>query len=79
MVANRDGFSPKHFNVGEIKAEEGMGQVLKEKRDILLANVINCKPDEFDSTWELYFGDYMSSGGKAIIEERKAKYEQYFE
>ena len=79
LVANRDGFSPKHFNVGEIKAEEGMGQVLKEKRDILLANVINCKPDEFDSTWELYFGDYMSSGGKAIIEERKAKYEQYFE
>lgn len=78
MVANKDGFSPKNFNVGEIKAEEGMGQVLKEKRDILLANAITCKPEEFDSVWELYYNDYMNSGGKAIIEEREAKYNQYY-
>ena len=79
MTANKDGFAPKHFNVGEIKSEEGMGQVLKEKRDILLANAVTCKPEEFDSVWDLYFGDYMNSGGKAIIEEREAKYKQFYE
>lgn len=78
-VAYHDGFVPKHFNVGEIKAEEGMGQVLKEKRDILLANAVTCKPEEFDSVWELYYNDYLNAGGRAIQEERKAKFEQYFE
>lgn len=79
ITANRDGFAPKDFNVGEIKSEEGMGQVLKEKRDVLFANVITCKPEEFDSVWERYYGEYMDSGARAIQEERKAKYEEFFE
>jgi len=78
LVANNDGFTVKNFNVGEIKAEEGMGQVLKEKRDALFVNAVICKPEEFDAVWDRYYNDYLDSGGRAIQEERKAKFEQFY-
>jgi len=78
-TAMNDGFAPKHFNVGEIKAEAGMGQVLKDKRDILLAQAVTCKPEEFDAVWDAGYQDYLNSGGQAIIDERKAAYEKYYE
>jgi putative aldouronate transport system substrate-binding protein len=78
-IANRDGFVPQNFNVGEIKAEEGMGQVLKDKRDILLAQAIICPTDQFDEVWDELFQDYLNSGGQAIIDERLAAYEKFYE
>ena len=78
-MAMNGGFTPKHFNCGEIQAEAGMGQVLKEKRDILYAQAIVCSPSDFDSVWDNYFQDYLNSGGQAIIDERRAAYEKYYE
>lgn len=78
-MAMNGGFTPKHFNCGEIQSEAGMGQVLKEKRDILFAQAIVCSPSEFDSVWDKYFQDYLNSGGQAIIDERRAAYEKYYE
>lgn len=77
-TAMNDGFTPKNFNVGEIKSEAGMGQVLKEKRDILFAQAITCKPEEFDAVWEAGYKEYLNAGGQAIIDERKALYEKYY-
>ena len=67
-----------HFNVGEIKAEEGMGQALKEKRDTLLTKAVVAKPEDFDAIWDAGMQDYLNSGGQAIIDERRAKYEEIF-
>ncbi|HKL87033.1 MAG TPA: sugar ABC transporter substrate-binding protein [Treponemataceae bacterium] len=67
-----------NFNVGEIKAEEGMGPALKEKRDNMLVQSIVAKPAQFDSIYDNGMKDYMSSGGKAIIDERAAKYAAFF-
>lgn len=77
-TAMNDGFAPKHFNVGEIKSEEGMGQVLKEKRDILLAQAVICPVEQFDAVWDAGYQDYLDSGAQAIINERKAAYEKYY-
>jgi putative aldouronate transport system substrate-binding protein len=78
-TAMNDGFSPKHFNCGEIKAETGMGQVLKEKRDILLAQAVICSTSDFDAVWDAGYQDYLDSGAQAIIDERRAAYEKYYE
>jgi len=75
--AMRDGFAPKNFNVGEIKSEAGMGQVLKEKRDILFAQAVTCKPEEFDAVWEAGYQEYLNAGGQAIIDERRAALEKF--
>jgi len=68
----------KKFNVGEIKAEEGMGPALAEKRDKLLIQAVVAKPEEFDAVWDRGYADYLRSGGQAIIDERRAKYEKYY-
>lgn len=56
-----------------------MGQVLKDKRDILLAQAIICPTDQFDEVWDELFQDYLNSGGQAIIDERLAAYEKFYE
>lgn len=68
----------KHVNVGEIKAEEGQGEALKKKRDNLLDQAVVVKPDQFDAVYDKGYQDYLSSGGKAIIDERKAAYEKLY-
>lgn len=78
-AAMNDGFSPKPFNVGEIKSEEGMGQVLKDKRDELFAQVVTAPAADFDSVYDRYFQGYLDAGGQAIIDERLAAYEKYYE
>lgn len=79
VLGMNDGFVPKNFNVGEIKSEDGMGQVLKEKRDNLLAQAVVCKPEDFDKVWDAGYKDYLDSGARAIQEERKAAYEKFYE
>lgn len=78
-ITSHEGLISKNINVGEIKAEEGLGPALKEKRDRLLMQSIVAKPDQFDSVFDSAYKDYLNSGGQAIIDERKASFEEYFE
>jgi ABC-type sugar transport system, periplasmic component len=81
-IANRitthDGRVGKNANVGEIKAEAGQGQALKEKRDNLLSKAVVAPVDKFDSVFDSGMQDYLASGGQAIIDERTAAWEKYF-
>ncbi|MGE5605123.1 MAG: sugar ABC transporter substrate-binding protein, partial [Bacteroidota bacterium] len=78
VTASNDSRIVKHFNCGEIKSEAGMDAALKVKRDNLLVQAIVCKPEDFDKVWNQGFQDYLSSGGQAIIDERRAKYDQFY-
>jgi putative aldouronate transport system substrate-binding protein len=71
-------FTPK-FNVGEIVAETGMGPALDEKRDTLLTRSVVAPRDRFDAEFDGGINDYLNSGGQAIIDERKAAYERFYE
>lgn len=71
-----DGVYVEHHNFGEIKAEEGMGPVLTEKRDRFLTQAVVAPASNFDSVFDGGFNDYLSSGGQAIIDERTAAWEK---
>jgi putative aldouronate transport system substrate-binding protein len=73
-----DGRFVKKFNVGEIKSEAGMGPALGDKRNTLLTKSVVASPSSFDSTFDSGMKDYLSSGGQAIIDERKAAYEKFY-
>lgn len=74
-----DGITLNHYNVGQIKAEEGMGPALSEKRDTLLTQSVVATPDKFDSVFDSGLNDYLSSGGQAIIDEREAAWNEKIE
>ena len=74
-----DGRIIPQFNVGEIKAEEGMGPALSQKRDNFLVQAVSCPPDQFDAVFDAGMQDYLNSGGQAIIDERAAKYAEFYE
>ena len=78
LTDNNARYTP-HYNVGEIKSEEGMGPALAEKRNNFLVQAVVAKPEDFDRVFDAGMRDYLNSGGQAIINERRAKYEQYFE
>jgi len=78
-IMRHDSRITANFNVGEIKAEEGMGPALQEKRNNLLVQAIVADPADFDRVFDRGMQDYLSSGGQAIIDERAAKYAEFFE
>jgi len=79
VTSVKDGYVVPHVNVGEIKAEEGMGTPLKEKRDALYAQAVTAPVDQFDAVWDAGMADYLATGGQAIIDERLAAYEKFYE
>ena len=68
----------KNAKVGEIKAEEGMGTVLQEKRDNMLAQAVTAPAASFDAIYDAGMADYLNSGGQAIIDERIAAWEAVY-
>ena len=48
------------------------------KRDQAYDNAVVCSEADFESVWEAGLSDYLSAGGQAIIDERTAKWEQFF-
>ncbi|WP_026665906.1 extracellular solute-binding protein [Butyrivibrio sp. FC2001] len=65
----------KNVKVPEIKAEDGMGEALGSKRDVVFDTALVAKPEEFDQVWDDAIADYLSSGGQAIIDERTTAFE----
>jgi putative aldouronate transport system substrate-binding protein len=68
----------KNAALGEIKAEEGMGTALSEKRNNFLTQSIVASVDKFDEVFDTGMQDYLNSGGQAIIDERKAAWEKVY-
>ena len=77
-ISAKDGRIGQNVNVGAIKAEEGQGPALAAKRDTLLDQSVVAPADQFDATFDSGLADYLSSGGQAIIDERKAAWEKTF-
>jgi putative aldouronate transport system substrate-binding protein len=67
-----------HANVGAIESEEGMGQVLSDKRDAIYAKAIPASSAQFDAVFDAGYQDWLASGGQAIIDERAAKWKEFY-
>jgi hypothetical protein len=68
----------KAVNVGQIESAEGMEAELNAKRDAMYMQATVCAPAQFDAIWDTYFEDFMSSGARAIMDEREQKWNQFF-
>ena len=77
-VANNGKKPAKNSKITTIKAEEGMGEALNSKRDIIYDTVVVCDPAEFDAKWDELMSDYLNAGGQAIIDERTAAWEALY-
>ena len=77
-IAMTDGIAPKNVNVGIIEAEAGVGDTLSAKRDQLYDQAVVAADGDFDATWDRLMDEYLSAGGQDIIDERAAKWEEFF-
>ena len=77
-ISKADGLEPKNVNVGVIEAEVGVGDTLSAKRDQIYDNAVVASEADFDATWDSFMSDYLSAGGQAIMDERAAKWAEYF-
>ncbi len=78
VYAQTDAVPAKNVNVGAIEAEAGIGDTLSEKRNQVYDQAVVAAEADFDSVWDSLMADYLASGGQAIMDERAAKWEQYF-
>ena len=77
-LALKNGISYANFNLGDIAAAEGMGNVLSDKRKVVLNTSINAPVADFDAVWDAGMADYLASGGQAIMDERMEKWVSAF-
>ena len=77
-LANTDLRIGKNVNVGAISAEENIGDTLSQKRDIAYDKAVVASTADFDKVWDEELKNYLSAGGQAIIDERTAKWEEFF-
>lgn len=77
-IAMTDGIAPKNVNVGIIEAEAGVGDTLSAKRDQLYDQAVVAAEGDFDATWDRLMDEYLSAGGQDIMDERAAKWEEFF-
>lgn len=61
----------KNYKTAPISAEDGMGEALSAKRDIILDTSVSAAVDEFDAVWDEGMEDYLASGGQDIMTERE--------
>lgn len=59
-----------------IEAQTKFGTALLDKFNEIIVKTTMAKPDQFDSIYESMLEDYMRNGGQAILDERKAVYEE---
>ncbi|SCZ76909.1 extracellular solute-binding protein [Pseudobutyrivibrio xylanivorans] len=74
-IAATDNKIAKNVKVPEIVAENGMGEALGSKRDVVYDTALAAKEADFDKVWDSAIEDYLASGGQAIMDERTEKFE----
>lgn len=42
-----------------------------------MSKAVTAAPEDFDAVWDAGIEDWLASGAREIIEERRAKYEEY--
>ncbi|MDC7279897.1 extracellular solute-binding protein [Butyrivibrio fibrisolvens] len=77
-IAATDNKIAKNVKVPEIVAENGMGEALGSKRDVVYDTALAAKEADFDKVWDSAIEDYLASGGQAIMDERTEKFEAKF-
>ena len=77
-LAETDMKPAKNYKTSAIAAEDGMGEALSSKRDILLDTAVTCAVDQFDTVWDEGMADYLASGGQAIMDERAAAWDAVY-
>ncbi len=77
-IAKTDNRPGKNVNVGSISAEEGMGDSLSSKRDIVYDTAVSAAEADFDKVWDSGIEEYLGAGGQAIMDERAEKWEATF-
>ena len=68
----------KNYKTAPISAEDGMGEALAAKRDILLDTAVSAPISDFDAVWDEGMDDYLASGGSAIMEERATAWDAVY-
>lgn len=75
QIANTDVIPPVLMN-RPIEAQTKYGTTLLDKFNEMIVKTTMAKPDQFDAEYEKMMKDYMSSGGQAILDERKEAYKE---
>lgn len=75
QIANTDTI-PLVLMPRPIEAQTKYGTALLDKFNELIVKTTMAKPEQFESEYKSMLEDYMRNGGQAILDERKAVYEE---
>jgi putative aldouronate transport system substrate-binding protein len=59
----------------QLSAAGPVSQTLIDKHSALLAELMICRPQDFDRIWDAGVADWLSSGAQTVLDERAATYQ----
>ncbi len=77
-IEQHDGRIVKNYTVGTLEAQVGLDNVLRDKRNDFLVRAVVAPTAQFDAVYDAGWSDYLATGGRAIIRERLARYEEIY-
>jgi len=69
--------SPEPVVPVSLSAAGPVSQVLIDKHNALLAELVVCSPRDFDRMWDAGIAGWMTAGARAVRDERAAKYIEF--
>jgi putative aldouronate transport system substrate-binding protein len=73
LMGMKDGFFGYHFDV-VISSDAKFSGTLQQKSAEIWVQTITAKPAEFDALYDKLVSEWLSMGGQAVIDERRAAY-----
>ncbi len=73
VISNDGAYEPISFT-RTIQSRIDYGTTIISKEAELLVQVVTCKPEDFDATWDKYTNEILSAGGQQIIDEQRQAY-----
>ena len=73
VISNDGAYEPVSFT-RTIQSRIDYGTTIVSKEAELLVQVVTCKPEDFDATWDKYTNEILSAGGQQIIDEQRQAY-----
>ena len=75
VISNDGAYEPVSFT-RTIQSRIDYGTTIVSKEAELLVQVVTCKPEDFDATWDKYINEILSAGGQQIIDEQREAYQE---
>jgi len=77
QAGTNDGYTIPRVDL-PVEAEIKYAKILEDFEQEMLTKIVTAKPEQFDQVYDAQVEEFMAMGGKAVMDEKMAAYEEFY-